>query len=61
MRAELVLAKEQARISSAAALKAAKELKAEQAAHLLSKEKITEMAVELRDAAGRYELLKKEN
>ena len=58
---ELVLAKEQARISNAAALKAAEELKAEQAAHLRSDEKIAEMAVELRDATGRYELLEKEN
>ena len=61
LRAELALAKEQARVSSAAALRAAEELKAEQAAHLRSKEKIAEMAVELRDAAGRYELLEKEN
>ena len=36
-------------------------MKAEQAAHLRSEEKIAEMAVELRDAAGRYELLEKEN
>ena len=34
LRAELSLAKEQAWVSNAAALKAAKELKAEQAAHL---------------------------
>ena len=61
LRAKLDLAKEQARISNAAALKAAKELKAEQVAHLRSEEKIAEMAVELRDAAGRYELLEKEN
>ena len=61
LRAELALAKEQARVSNAAALKAAEELKAEQAAHLRSEEKIAEMVVELRDAAGRYELLEKEN
>ena len=61
LRAELALAKEQAQISNAAALKAAEELNAEQAAHLRSKEKIAEMAVELRDAAGWYELLEKEN
>ena len=36
-------------------------MKAEQAAHLRSKEKIAEMVVELRDADGRYELLEKEN
>ena len=61
LRAELALAKEQACISNAAALKAAEELRAEQAARLRSEEKIAEMAVELRDAAGRYELLEKEN
>ena len=36
-------------------------MKAEQATHLRSEEKIAEMAVELTDAAGRYELLEKEN
>ena len=41
LRAELALAKEQARVSNAAALKAAEELRA--------------------DAAGRYEVLEKEN
>ena len=61
LRAELSLAKEQARASNAAALKAAEDLRAEQAAHRRSEEKIAEMAVELRDAAGRYELLEKEN
>ena len=61
LRAELALSKEQARISNAAALKAAEELRAEQAACLQSKEKRAEMAVELRDAVGRYELLEKEN
>ena len=34
LRVELALAKEQARVSNAAALKAAEELKAEHAAHL---------------------------
>ena len=61
LRAELVLAKEQARASNAAALKAAKDLRAEQAAHRRSKDKIAEMAVELKNAANRYELLEKEN
>ena len=61
MRAELALAKEQARISNAAALKAAEELKAKQAAHLRSEERISEMVVELKDTTGRYELLEKEN
>ena len=36
-------------------------MRAEQAAHRRSKDKIAEMAVELRDAAGWYELLEKEN
>ena len=40
LRAELARAKEQARSSNVAALKAAKELRAEQAAHCESKEKI---------------------
>ena len=52
LRAELALAKEQARASNAAALKAAEDLRAEQAAHRRSEDKIAEMAVELRDAAG---------
>ena len=52
LRAELALAKEQARISNADVLKEAEELKAEQAARLRSEEKIAEMAVELRDTAG---------
>ena len=48
-------------LNNAAALRAAEDLKAEQAARLRSEEKIAEMAIELRDAAGRYELLEKEN
>ena len=61
LRAELARAKEQARKSDAAALKAVEELRAEQAAHCQSKERIAKMAVELKDAAGRYELLEKES
>ena len=61
LRAELALAKEQARISDVAALKAAKELRAKQASHRRSEEKIAEMAVELKDATNHYELLEKEN
>ena len=61
LRAELAQAKEQARASNAAALKAAKELRAEQAAHRRSEEKIAEMAVELKNAADRYVLLEEEN
>ena len=36
-------------------------MRAEQAAHRRSEEKIAEMAVELKNAADRYELLEKEN
>ena len=60
LRAELARAKEQARISNAAALKAAKELKAEKAAHCESQEKMSKMAVELKDTADRCWLLEKE-
>ena len=59
--AELARAKEQARISNAAALKAAEELKAEEAAHCESKEKMAKMVVELKDTADRCRLLEKEN
>ena len=61
LRAELARAKEQAGRSDAAALKAAEELRAEQAAHLQSEDKIAKMAVELKVVAGRYELLEKES
>ena len=61
LRSELARAKEQARKSDAAALKAIEELKAEQAAHCQSKEEIARMAVELKNAADRYELLEKED
>ena len=61
LRAELARAKEQARTSNAAALKAVKELRAEQAAHCESKEKIAKMVVELKDAADRYRLLEEED
>ena len=61
LRADLSLAKEQARAINAAALKAAEDLRAEQAAHCRSEDKIAEMAVELKNTAGRYELLEKEN
>ena len=61
LRAELARAKEQARKSDAAALKAVEELTAEQTAHCQSKDKIAKMVVELKNAADRYELLEKEN
>ena len=59
LRMELARAKEQARNSDAATLKVVEELRAEQAAHCQSKERMTKMAVELKDAADRYELLEK--
>ena len=52
LRAELAQAKEQARRSDAAALKAVEELRAEQAAHRQSEDKIAKMAVESKDAAS---------
>ena len=61
LRTELAQAKEQDRASNAAALKPAEELRAEQAAHRRSEGKIAEMAVELKNAADRYELLRKEH
>ena len=59
-RAELAQAKERARRSNAAAKKAADELKAEQAAHRQSEDRIANMALELQNAASRYELLERE-
>ena len=44
-----------------AALKAAEELKAEQAAHCQSKKEMAEMAVKLKNAANRCKLLEKED
>ena len=61
LRAELGRAKEQARNSDAAALRATEELRAEQSMHCQSKERIAKMDVELKDAADRYQLLEKEN
>ena len=61
LQAELARAKEQARISNAAALKAAEELKAEKAAHCESQEKMAKMAVELKDTADHCRFLEKEN
>ena len=58
LRAELARAKERARRSDAAASKAAEELKAEKAAHCRSREEMAGMAVKLKDATDRYEVLK---
>ena len=60
LRAELAQAKEQARRSDAAASRAAEELKAGKAAHCLSREEVTELAVKVKDAADRNEALEKE-
>ena len=60
LRAELARAKEQARKSDVDASKAAEELKAEKAAHCRSREEMTEMAVKLKDATDRYEVLERE-
>ena len=60
LRAELAQAKEQARRSDTAASRAAEELKAEKAAHCVSREEVAELAVKLRDAADRNEALEKE-
>ena len=61
LRAELARAKEQARSSSAAALKAAEELRAKKAAHCKSQEKMAKMAIELKAAADLCRVLEKEN
>ena len=60
LRAELARAKEQARRSDAAALRAAEELEAERAAHCGSREEMTEMAVKLKDATDRNGVLERE-
>ena len=59
LRAELARAKDQARKSDAAALKAAEELKAEKAAHCRSREEMAVMAVKLKDATDRYDVLER--
>ena len=61
LRVELARAKEQARRSDAAALKAVEELKAEQVAHRRSEDKIASMTLELQNAASLYELLERES
>ena len=61
LRAKQARAKEQARFSNAAAEKASAKLKAEQAARRQDEEKISTMALELKNDASRRELLEKEN
>ena len=61
LRAELAQAKEQARSSNAAAEKASAELKAQQVARRQDEEKISTLALELKNATSRCEFLEKEN
>ena len=61
LRAELARAKEQAQINNAAAEKASAELKAKQAARRQYDERISTMALELKDAASRCKFLEKDN
>ena len=61
LRAELARAMEQARKSEAAASKAAEELEAEKAAHCRSREEMAGMAVKLKDATDRQEVLEREH
>ena len=59
LRAELARAKEQARLGNAAALKAAEELQAEKAAHGESRDKMAQMAIELKAATDRCRVLER--
>ena len=61
LQAELIRAKEQARMSNAAAEKAAAELKAKQAARHQFEERISTMARELKDATAQCKLLEQDN
>ena len=61
LRAELARAKEQARCSDAAAEKASADLRAEQAARRHSEEKISALALELKNTSSRCVFLEKEN
>ena len=61
LRAELARAKEQTRCSYAAAEKASADLRAEQAARRQNEEKISALALELKNTASCCEYLEKEN
>ena len=61
LRAELARAKEQAWMSNVAAKKATDELKAEQAARRQCEERISTMALELKDSTDRCKILEKDN
>ena len=61
LKSALAQAKEQARVSKAAADKAAADLKAEQVARCQYEERVTEVEQELKDAAGKCEVLEEKN
>ena len=61
LRAELARAKEQARLGNASAVKAAKELQAEKAVHGKTRDKMANMAIELKATTDRCRVLEKEN
>lgn len=61
LRAELARAKERARVSNAAAKKAAADLKAEQATRRECEEKISTIERQLKDATGKCKSLKEDN
>ena len=61
LRGELAQAKEQARVSKAAADKAVVDLVAEQTARCRFEERVTEMEQKLKDTAAKCESLEKEN
>ena len=60
LRAKLAQAKEQARVSNAAAKKAAADLKAEQATRRQCEERISTMERELKDATGKCNALEED-
>ena len=61
LKSTLAQAKEQARVSKAAADKVVVDLKAEQVAHRQYEERVTEVEQELKDAAGKCEALEEKN
>ena len=61
LRADLARAKEQARVSNAAADKAAADLKAEQATRRQFEERVSKIEQELKDATHKCELLEEDN
>ena len=61
LKSALAQAKEQARVSKAAADKEAADLKAEQVARRQYEERVTEVEQELKDAAGKCEALEEKS